>query len=97
MSIKVMFPDGAVREYAQGTTGTTVVEGISKSLAKNTVAMKWNGVLSDLADPLNEDGRIELSCATVPMGWGSSGTMPRMFWPRPCRSFGPARRSPSAR
>ena len=57
--IKVTFPDGAVRDYARGTTGTTVVEGISPSLAKKTVAMKWNGVLSDLADPLNEDGRIE--------------------------------------
>lgn len=41
--IKVTFPDGAVRDYARGTTGTTVVEGISPSLAKKTVAMKWNG------------------------------------------------------
>ena len=57
--IKVTFPDGAVRDYARGTTGTTVVEGISPSLAKKTVAMKWNGVLSDLADPLEDDGRIE--------------------------------------
>jgi threonyl-tRNA synthetase len=57
--IKVTFPDGAVRDYARGTTGTTVVEGISPSLAKKTVAMKWNGVLSDLSDPLNDDGRIE--------------------------------------
>ncbi len=57
--IKVTFPDGAVRDYARGTTGTTVVEGISPSLAKKTVAMKWNGVLSDLSDPLDEDGRIE--------------------------------------
>ena len=48
MSIKVTFPDGAVRDYALGTTGTTVVEGISKSLAKATVAMKVDGVLSDL-------------------------------------------------
>jgi threonyl-tRNA synthetase len=59
MSIKVTFPDGAVREFARGATGTTVVEGISQSLAKKTVAMRWNGVLSDLSDPLNEDGRIE--------------------------------------
>ena len=59
MSIKVTFPDGAVREYSRGTTGTTIVDGISRSLARNTVAMKWNGVLSDLSDPLNEDGRIE--------------------------------------
>ena len=57
--IKVTFPDGAVRDYARGTTGTTVVEGISPSLAKKTVAMKWNGVLSDLSDPLEADGRIE--------------------------------------
>jgi threonyl-tRNA synthetase len=59
MTIKVTFPDGAVRDYAAGTTGTTVVEGISKSLAKKTVAMKWNGVLSDLSDPLEADGAIE--------------------------------------
>ena len=57
--IKVTFPDGAVRDYARGTTGTTVVESISPSLAKKTVAMKWNGVLADLADPLEADGRIE--------------------------------------
>ena len=40
MTIKVTFPDGAARDYARGTTGTTVVEGISQSLAKKTVAMK---------------------------------------------------------
>ncbi|NMA97992.1 MAG: threonine--tRNA ligase [Phyllobacteriaceae bacterium] len=59
MSIKVTFPDGAARDYSRGTTGTEIVEGISKSLAKKTVAMKWNGVLSDLSDALNEDGKIE--------------------------------------
>ena len=59
MTIKVTFPDGAVRDYARGTTGTTVVEGISTSLAKKTVAMKWNGALADLSNPLEGDGRIE--------------------------------------
>ena len=34
MSIKVTFPDGAVREFSRGTTGTEIVESISKSLAK---------------------------------------------------------------
>ena len=57
--IKVTFPDGAVRDYAKGTTGTTIVEGISKSLAKKTVAMRWNGELADLSDALDADGRIE--------------------------------------
>ncbi len=57
--IKVTFPDGAARDYARGTTGTEIVEGISKSLAKKTIAMRWNGVLSDLSDKLDVDGRIE--------------------------------------
>jgi threonyl-tRNA synthetase len=70
MSIKVTFPDGAVREYAQGTTGTTVVEGLSRSLAKKTVAMKWNGVLSDLSDPLTADGTIEFVDRDSPEGLG---------------------------
>ncbi len=59
MSIKVTFPDGAAREFAVGTTGTEIVEGISKSLAKKTVAMRWNGALSDLSDKLESDGTIE--------------------------------------
>ena len=59
MQIKVTFPDGAVREFPRGTTGTTVVEGISQSLAKKTVAMTVNGVLSDLADPLELDAKVE--------------------------------------
>ena len=60
MTIKVTFPDGAARDYARGTTGTTVVEGISKSLAKKTVAMRWNGVLSrSFAIALEADGKIE--------------------------------------
>ena len=70
MTIKVTFPDGAVREYAAGTTGTTIVDGLSKSLAKKTVAMKWNGVLSDLSDPLNEDGSIEFVDRDSPEGLG---------------------------
>ena len=68
MTIKVTFPDGAVRDYARGTTGTTVVEGISTSLAKKTVAMKWNGVLTDLSDPLERRRHDRIRrCATAPM------------------------------
>ncbi len=55
--ITVKFPDGATRDYAVGTTGTTVVESISKSLAKKTVAMRRNGELSDLSE-LMENGDV---------------------------------------
>jgi len=54
----VRFPDGATREYAAGTTGTTVVESISKSLAKATVAMKLDGVLADLSDPVPDGATV---------------------------------------
>jgi threonyl-tRNA synthetase len=57
--ITVNFPDGATRDYAEGTTGTAVVEGISKSLAKKTVAMRVNGALADLSDPLTDGVALE--------------------------------------
>ena len=37
--VKVTFPDGATREYPNGTTGLDIAKGISPSLAKRTVAM----------------------------------------------------------
>ncbi len=57
--ITVKFPDGATRDFAVGTTGTTVVESISKSLAKKTVAMRRNGELSDLSDVMENGDAIE--------------------------------------
>jgi threonyl-tRNA synthetase len=53
------FPDGARREFAPGTTGLEIAKGISPSLAKRTVAMALDGVLTDLADPVETDARIE--------------------------------------
>ena len=57
--VNVSFPDGAVREYPRGTTGTTIVNSISKSLAKKTVAMRLDGELVDLAQAFDHDGAIE--------------------------------------
>jgi threonyl-tRNA synthetase len=57
--ITLTFPDGASRSYPPGTTGRAIAEGISKSLAKRTVAMALDGVLADLADEIAADARIE--------------------------------------
>jgi threonyl-tRNA synthetase len=57
--ISVTFPDGASRQFAPGTTGLDVARSISPSLAKRTVAMTLDGVLSDLADPIERDAKIE--------------------------------------
>jgi threonyl-tRNA synthetase len=54
------FPDGNQRSYEPGVTGKAVAEGISKSLAKKAIAMKVDGVLSDLADEIGRDARIEI-------------------------------------
>ena len=58
-SIALTFPDGARREYPQGTTGLDIAKGISPSLAKRTVAMALDGALADLNDPIEKDARIE--------------------------------------
>jgi threonyl-tRNA synthetase len=57
--IEVTFPDGARRSYEPGTTGLQIATQISPSLAKRTVAMALDGVVSDLADPIRADARIE--------------------------------------
>jgi threonyl-tRNA synthetase len=62
--IEVKFPDGATREFEQGTTGATIVAAISKSLAKKTVAMRINGELSDLSDALKDGDAIEFVSRT---------------------------------
>ncbi|MFO0346035.1 MAG: threonine--tRNA ligase [Labrys sp. (in: a-proteobacteria)] len=54
------FPDGNQRSFDDGSTGRSVAESISKSLAKKAIAMKLDGVLSDLADPIERDARIEI-------------------------------------
>jgi threonyl-tRNA synthetase len=57
--VALTFPDGACRDYPQGTTGLDVAKGISPSLAKRTVAMALDGTVADLADPIHRDAKIE--------------------------------------
>ena len=57
--VALTFPDGARRDYPTGTTGLDVAKGISPSLAKRTVAMALDGVVSDLSDPIERDAKIE--------------------------------------
>ena len=57
--VALTFPDGARREYPQGTTGLDIAKGISPSLAKRTVAMALDGVVTDLADPIEKNAKLE--------------------------------------
>src|SRR5919202_2585616 len=58
--VALTFPDGARREFPDGASGADVAASISKSLAKRAVAMKLDGVLHDLADPIHEGASIEI-------------------------------------
>jgi threonyl-tRNA synthetase len=57
--VALTFPDGATREFPKNTTGLEIAKGISPSLAKRTVAMALDGVVADLADPIDHDAKIE--------------------------------------
>ena len=57
--VALTFPDGARREYPQNITGLDIAKGISPSLAKRTVAMALDGTVTDLADPIERDAKIE--------------------------------------
>src|SRR3981189_3125740 len=59
MMVALTFPDGARREYPDNITGLDIAKGISPSLAKRTVAMALDGTVVDLADPIEQDAKIE--------------------------------------
>src|SRR5437870_11444006 len=59
MMVALTFPDGARREYPNGSTGLDIAKGISPSLAKRTVAMALDGTLMDLNDSIERDAKIE--------------------------------------
>ena len=58
--INITFPDGAVREYASGSTTLDIAQSISNSLAKKALAGKFNGKLIDTTRAITEDGTLEI-------------------------------------
>ncbi len=58
--IKITFPDGTMRSYEYGVTGLAVAQGISKSLAKASIAVKIDGELCDLSLPIIRNVSLEI-------------------------------------
>lgn len=58
--IKIAFPDGAVKEFAKGTTTEDIASSISPGLKKKSLAGKLDGNLLDLRTPIAQDGAIEI-------------------------------------
>ncbi|GGZ29860.1 threonine--tRNA ligase [Asticcacaulis endophyticus] len=66
MTIELIFPDGAKREFEAGTTGRAIAESLSKSLAKKAAVIKIDGEMLDLDRPLDHGGKIEILTRDAP-------------------------------
>ncbi len=53
--IDLVFPDGSVRQYPDGSSGRDVAAAISKSLEKKALLIKLDGQVLDLDRPLTPD------------------------------------------
>lgn len=60
MSIKITFPDGAVREYDKGITALDIANKLSNSLGKKILSAKINNKVCDATLPINDDATLEL-------------------------------------
>lgn len=66
--IKVLFPDGAEKEFPVGTTTEDIAASISSGLKKKAIAGKLNGEMYDLRRPILVDGAIEIVTPDQPEG-----------------------------
>lgn len=58
--INVTFPDGAVRQYEDGSSAMDIAKSISEGLARKVLAAKVNGQVWDLARSINNDAALQL-------------------------------------
>ncbi len=58
--INITFPDGNTRSIDKGTVGQSIAESISKSLAKEAIAIEINGKLCDLSCSIDNDTTISI-------------------------------------
>jgi threonyl-tRNA synthetase len=58
--IKITFPDGAIREYAEGITVEEIAASISSGLRKNAVAGKVDGTIVDIYRPIEKNAVVEI-------------------------------------
>jgi threonyl-tRNA synthetase len=58
--IKITLPDGAVKEFQQGTSAMEVAKSISEGLARKVLAATINGEVWDASRPINTDASLKL-------------------------------------
>src|SRR5690625_1715531 len=66
--IVITFPDGAKKEFPQGTTGEDIAQSISPGLRKQALAVTLDGKFYDLKTALPGDGEIAIITNKNPEG-----------------------------
>ena len=60
MSIKITFPDGAVKEFNEGITALEIAGQLSNSLPKKVLGAEINGEVQDATRPITSDATLKL-------------------------------------
>jgi threonyl-tRNA synthetase len=71
--IKITLPDGAVREYPEGTNSLEIAKSISEGLARKVIAANVNGEIWDAIRPIRNDASVNL------LTWNDAGGK-STFW-----------------
>lgn len=58
--IELQLPDGAKMSFEKGVSGLDVAKKISEGLAKNALAVSFNGTLQDITTPITTTGTISI-------------------------------------
>jgi len=58
--IKITLPDGAVRDYPEGTNSLEIAKSISEGLARKVIAANINGEVWDATRPIPKDASVKL-------------------------------------
>ncbi len=59
-TITITFPDGNSKNVERGVSGFEIAETISKSLAKESIAIKINSETFDLSRKIENDASIQI-------------------------------------
>jgi threonyl-tRNA synthetase len=71
--IRITLPDGAVKEYKEGTTSLDIAKSISEGLARKVLAANVNGEVWDATRPIYNDATLKL------LTWNDTGGK-STFW-----------------
>jgi threonyl-tRNA synthetase len=67
-SLLIRLPDGATKELEPGATGADLAASIGPRLAKDALAVRVDGVETDLSQPLPNGALVEILTPTTPAG-----------------------------